>query len=72
MQVGKNITWRKEKVVQEGNSLLMAVLLLLIGAGLFLCLALGQTHNTIEAVTAAAGGCIALFVGLRQLYSLKK
>lgn len=50
----------------------MAVLLLLIGAGLFLCLALGQTHNIIEAVTAAAGGCIALFVGLRQLYSLKK
>lgn len=68
---GRNITWRKEKPAKEGNSMLMAVLFLLIGVGLFLCLALEQTQNTLETVTAAAGGCIALFVGARQLYRNK-
>ena len=41
-------------------------------SGLFLCLVFRTDANTIEAMTAAAGGCIALFVGLRQLYQLKK
>lgn len=68
---GRKITWRKEQPVREGGSILMAVLLLLIGAGLFLCLALEQTQNTMESVTAAAGGCIAVFVGVRQLYRNK-
>lgn len=67
----RNITWRKEQPVREGSSILMAVLLLLIGAGLFLCLALEQTQNTMESFTAAAGGCIAVFVGARQLYRNK-
>ena len=68
---GKNITWRKEKPAKAGNSMLLAVLLLMIGAGLFLCLALEQTQNTMETVTAALGGCIALFTGVRQLYKNK-
>ena len=69
---GKHITWRKETQDRESSGLFSAILFLVIGIGLFLCLALEQTQNTMETVTAAAGGCIALYMGMRQLYKLKK
>ena len=47
------------------------LLFLFIGIGLFLCLVFQQTANTIETITAAAGGCVALLMGVRALYQAK-
>ena len=46
-------------------------LALVLYAGLFLCLVFQQTVNTIETITAAAGGCIAVLMGVRTLYQAK-
>lgn len=64
----KKITWRKEEQKQESNGLLPAILFLAIGAGLFICIAVGETHGQLEGITAALGGLLAIGMGLRQLY----
>ena len=68
---GKNITWRKEKKVEESTSVIPALLFLLVGIGLFLCLVFEQKQNDLESITAAAGGILAIVLGLRQLYQCK-
>ena len=68
---GKHITWRKEHRDKESGGIFPALLFLFIGIGLFLCLVFQQTVNTIETITAAAGGCIAVLMGVRTLYQAK-
>ena len=68
---GKHITWRKEHRDKESGGIFPALLCLFIGIGLFLCLVFQQTVNTIETITAAAGGCIAVLMGVRTLYQAK-
>lgn len=68
---GKKITWRKE-VVRRENSVLPALLFLLVGIGLWLCIAFDQTQNTAETIAAAVGGTVSLGLAIRQYYMTRR